>query len=216
MKVIVFVYKPTPEQESIVQACLSFLGVEFQVYNISNYKPEDLIESNSVIVTFGRQADLAVKVFLSEQKKVTGVKHESLPSLGQLEKKEQNKVFREKTLEKLDSLKKYIEEDKFQPVIRKITEEDLPDLDKKHLLLLKKITEEAGRDSVFQTTKGGKLIEISSEPLEKSSADIHLSFSEIYTIRLLMDTLQVKAVDLVFSPNPSILRSDKSDSKKTT
>jgi hypothetical protein len=215
MKIFAFAYQIKKEQEVIANACLSLLGIkDLYVMNIPNYKVEDFIEDNVIVITFGRNAGNFTASYLTENSRITNVKHIILPAFSQLEKKEENKTCRENTFQKLKELKEFIEQDRFQPVVKVIAEGDLPNLDRKHLLLLKEITEEAGETSCFQVNKNGKLIEISLKPIENSKADIHLTFSEIYTIRALMDTLQVKAVNFVVSTNPSILRSDLSNNKK--
>ena len=215
MKVFAFAYKMTEEQEAVANACLALLGIkDLHAMNIPNYRVEDFIENDAVVVTFGRSASNYVISYLTENPRITNVKHVALPTFSQLEKKEENKSFRESTFQKLKELREFIEQDRFQPVVKTISEGDLPNLDRKHLILLKDITEEAGKTSCFQVNKNGKLIEISLEPIEDSKADIHLTFSEVYTIRVLMDTLQVKAVDFVVSTNPSILRSNLPNNKK--
>ena len=205
MKVLTFVYKITKEEEEVVRNCLTFLGVpDSSILVIPSYRPEGLVESNSVVLTYGKFAELAVDQYLREGKAVN-VRHEKFPHPKQLTKIEVNKDARAACTVQLKTLKEFLDQERYQPIVREIREEDLPDLTRQQLLLLKKMTEEAGEKTCFQVNKNGKLIEIGLDKIEGSKAEIHLTFAEIYTIRTIMDTLKVTEVSLALGPSSSVV-----------
>lgn len=175
---------------------LSVLRYTYHIYNIPNHRVEDHIKNNTMVITFGKYAEKAIQQYL-EEKNFINVKHINLPHVKFLSAKKENTEKRIQTYTTLQELSKLLSSDRFQPTGIIVTESDLPELDRRHLLLLQKITEETGRNSCIQTTKDGKLIEISENKVEDSKADIHLTFAEIYTIRQTMDILGVKEVRLI-------------------
>jgi hypothetical protein len=205
MKVVAFVYKITKEEEDVVHGCLTFLGIpDGNILVIPSYRPAGSVESNSVVLTFGKFAELAVDQYLREGK-VVNVRHEKFPHPKQLTKIETNKEARAACTAQLKLLKEFLDQKRYQPVVREVKEGDLPDLSRQQILLLKKMTEEAGETSAFQVTRNGKLIEISVDKIENSKADIHLTFAEIFTVRTIMDTLKVTEVNLALGPSSGVI-----------
>lgn len=194
-QLITFTSKATKPELQTAKKWMDITEASGHIYNIPNHRVEDHIQDNSIIVTFGKLARIAVHQRL-EDKKYNNVKHVALPHLKYLKKMKENKEKRQQAQQELLAIKELLEANLFQPSGFVVKEDDLPDLDTRHLLLLQKITEEAGQNSCFQVTKGGKLIEISIEEVEDSKADTHLTFHELYTIRAAMDVLGVTEVTL--------------------
>lgn len=194
--IIAFTSRATQQQLDNASKWLDLLECKYHLYNIPHHRPENLVKENTIVVTFGKVSSKSVQQVVDE-KQLRNVKHLSLPPLKDLTRSEQNRATRQESLDQIRKLKDYVKSDLFRPANVVVTEQDLPELDAKQLLLLKKITDDQEKTSCFQTTRGGKLIEISNEHLEESKADIHLTFSEIFTIRSLMDVLGVTEVELV-------------------
>lgn len=196
-KVIAFIHNASRDELQKASEWLSVLETkDGKLYNIPNHRIEDTITDHTIIITFGRITELAAAQCI-EETKPTNVKLVALPKITELTKERENKERRQDAYSKLLEIKQLLEEDIFFPASIKINDSDLPHLEAQQVLMLEKITEDEQRDSCFQTNKRGKLIEISKEKKENSKADIHITFSELYTIRSIMDVLGVIEVDIV-------------------
>lgn len=208
---VAFTYKADLGSQEIVDKCLAFLEKSYKLYNIPNHRVEDLLKENTVVVTFGKFSELAVQHFVSE-KKLLNIRHEKLPHPKQLIKSETNQDYRTSAFEVLKKIKDFLEHDIYIPEIKKIREEDLPDLDKRQIQMLKKIVEEDKKDSCYQMTKNGKLLEVGAVRRPDSKAEAFLTFEELFTLRLLMDVFKTE-VELVSSnPIGSAISATKKDS----
>ena len=196
-KVVAFTYKVTDvEQLQLANKCLKVLGAEYRLLNIPNHRVEDHLAQGSTVITFGKLAGITVKQYITE-KKLLGIQHIELPTLKNLFPIAANKEARHEAMQKLKHAHDLLQLDIYQPHVVLVSENDIPDLDARQIVLLQKMTEEAGKTSCFQTTKNGKLIEISNKPLPSSKADIHLTFQELYTLRAMMDILGVSSAELI-------------------
>lgn len=195
-RIVVFTYKATKEIEERISKWLDLLEYPYKLYNIPQTRPEKIIEKGDVIIAFGAVPSSLVDQHLKERGKYGEIVVE-LPKPDSLKKKKENAEDRQRCLESLEQLKKTLKEDRFQPTEITIKEEDLPALEKQHISMLKELTEGQGKESCFQTTKDGQLIEISNSLTKGSEADIHLTFAELYTVRQVMDILKVDEVQIV-------------------
>lgn len=195
-KIVAFIHKSTQRDRTLAETVLSLLEAPSDLLNIPQYRVEDHVKENVVIITFGKICEVSVKQHI-EERKLKNVKLVPLPAVQRLQAIKGNETTREQTLQDIKDLKEFLEEDKFQPEEIIWDDGSLPNLDCKHLIMLEKMTEAAGKTSCFQTTKDGRLIEISQQKLQKSQADIHLTFHEVYTMRTIMDTLGVDEVTVV-------------------
>jgi len=193
-KVIAFTNAAKQEETKRVNKWLEILEQEYSILNIPQFRVEDHVKPGVTVITFGAFLERAVTQYI-ESKEVSGVRVIKLPNLQRLEMKDGNVQSREKAMAQLFDLKELLKEEIFQPLEIIITDKDLPDLDRRHLAMLQKLTEETGKTSCFQVSKNGKVIEIGEKNNDK--ADIHVSFEEIYTIRQTMDVLGVNEVRLV-------------------
>ena len=190
-------HKALPEDTEIVLKLLSFLELDkTRLFNIPNHRPDDLVTSNSVVLTFGKFAGAEVASLL-ESKPFTNVRHEKLPHPKFLINKVENKETRLAVLEKLKEVKEILSTNIFQPDVKKISQKDLPDASQKELLILQRFAEENKQNSFFQVNKNGKLIEIGNGSKKSPVSDLFISIEEIYTIRSIMDVLKVDEVELV-------------------
>lgn len=196
-KAVAFTHKASQEQLEIVCTCLKFLEAqEGKLFNIPTHRVEDHVKSHCIVITFGDQASKEVELIVSS-KKNKNCKHFSLPHPDQLIKSEENTEYRKKAFDVLTEVKELLHTDIFIPENIKVEEADIPELNARQILLLSRMTEDIDRDNCFQVNKGGKLIEISKTPVEESKADIQITFEELYTIRSIMDVLQVTEVEIV-------------------
>lgn len=196
-RVVAFIHNANKEELEIASKWLGILEADGgRLYNIPNHRVEDIITDHMIIITFGGIAKITATQCIEETKPIN-TRIINLPKVSELTKEESNREKRQETYDKLQSLKDLLKEDIFLPIVNKVNDLDLPDLQAQQILMLKKIIEEEERDNCFQVTKEGQLIEISQDKLENSKADIHITFSELYTIRSIMDVLGVTEVDII-------------------
>jgi hypothetical protein len=81
-----------------------------------------------------------------------------------------------------------------------ITEEVLPELSSYDVLrYMKAALRNQGTKEWLGSTKNGKLVRLTLEK-EEGKADINMTFAELYLLRLAMETLQVKELEIVYKP----------------
>lgn len=198
-RVLAFMHNANQKQTELAKRVCKILGeIEVEIYNIPQHRVEDHIKNNSIVLAFGIFASTAAEQYITE-KQLTNVRLLKLPHLKYLKSKTENIDYRASTFKKLQELKSTLEQDTFMPMPEEIVikEEDLPALSARQIVLLEKMTEERNQETCLQTSKDGKLIEISCYPREGSKADIQITFQELYTIRAAMDILKVSEVTLV-------------------
>ena len=175
--------------EEILAAALPGRVVEF--YSIPQHSPDRVIEDGDIVITFGNAARLLV----TQSDKA--IQHIALPMPIKLLNVEGNETTRVEAWDQLMELAGLIDQKAFAPSDVTISEDDMPDLDAKHLLVLKELIKKSGSKVCFQTAKNGKIIAICYEKPSNVEADIYISFEELYTIRQIMDILDVDNVKLV-------------------
>jgi len=191
-----FTHSATAEHKELLDRLSKLVeGSKITHYNIPQHRVEDHIVSGSVALTFGTFATAAATQYV-EDKQVSNVMVIELPHFKYLTPLQGNKDKRQFAYDALVELNNFLKQEAFLPAEIHVTKEDLPDLDRYHLAMLSKMTEQNNKDTCFQISKNGKLIEIGFKP-KPSKADVFLTFEEVYTIRSLMDVMGVKEVDLV-------------------
>lgn len=203
MKEIIVIARAKDEEEitlakEVVKLIKEHPQEQINFYNIPQYKIEDIVKDDLVVVTFGTQIAIAVESWVAEKK--LQLKLVKLPALRQLKKSEDNKDTRLAALKTLGDLNVWLKLDVFQPKFVVVTEDQLPALNARQILMLEQMTEEHGKISCLQVTKGGRVIEISRGSIPNPKPGAHITFHELYTIRIAMDVLDVTEVTLVINP----------------
>ena len=103
-----------------------------------------------------------------------------------------------KAFEQLKLLKISCEEDSIPLNNEVILEESIPDLTIDQLKILEKNLSQKGVDTWLGTTKNGKTVQLSLEPKE-GNADIKMTFSELYAIKIAIEALEIKEFTIVYS-----------------
>ena len=84
-----------------------------------------------------------------------------------------------------------------------ITEEVLPELSSYDVLQhLKAALSKQGTKEWLGSTKSGKLVRLTLDK-EEGKADVNMTFAELYMLRLAMETLHVKELEIVYKPGVS-------------
>lgn len=81
-----------------------------------------------------------------------------------------------------------------------ITEDHM--LDQTQLQLLEKHIKESGTESWIGTTKNGKVIKLTPQPI-KGPEDINMTFAEFYNLRKFMEVFGLKETKIVYKPSAS-------------
>jgi hypothetical protein len=190
----VFTYRITDSDEiqvvpGILRATLA--DRDFGMFPMPQYSPDRVLVDGDVAVTFGTTPALAVR------DSGKAIQHVSLPAPKKLVNKAGNEKDRDDAWNALQDLAKKLADESFSPAQVIVTEADMPDLDKQHLLMLQRLTEKSNSRFCIQTGKNGKTIAIGYDIPIDFEADIKISFEELYTVRNVMDILEVDRVELI-------------------
>lgn len=92
--------------------------------------------------------------------------------------------------------------DKQETVTRteKLNEGSLPNLTAHQVRELERHQREQGKSHWEGLTKDGRTIRVSTEPTE-GTADINMTFAELYAVMGLVETFQVKELEIVYKPS---------------
>lgn len=196
MKLLVYIENPLSivydslSQQQIAELWFTYFHLNVQIANFQTHRIERFTEARTTVLTFGPLP-----------KRLEGkVKYIELPTFIELKKIEENLATRTSAINTLTQLKKDIEDLTQKEVVetKKIDAEDLPDLEAKHLILLKESIDKLGKTSFLLKSKNGKLVEINSTgQLDNQQVDFALSFEELYMVRLAIDVLGTKEVSIV-------------------
>jgi hypothetical protein len=189
-----FTYRVANEEEILVVGNIisrALPNKNYEIYPMPQYAPDKILEDGDIAITFGTAAALAVR----DCEKA--IQHVKLPAPKELVNKEGNENTRDVAWNLLQDLFKTIGDESFIPVKVVIADADLPDLDARHMLMLHKLTEKSNAKFCIQTSKNGKTIAIGDSIPTDMHADIKISFTELYTIKNVMDILKIDKVELV-------------------
>lgn len=195
-RVILVAFKATPDELKIADMCIKFLGEDASILNIPTHRTEDHLKPHTVVVAFGNLIHRQVVEYIDKHK-LEDVRVYSLPLLKQLTRQPGNEGTRQTAFTTLQEVKDFLAVNMFHPDIKTIKKVDLPDLTPKQILQLEALMEQNNRLLCYQTTKSGKLISIGREQHVETKADIHMTFAEVYTIRAVMDVLDVGEVKII-------------------
>jgi hypothetical protein len=194
-KILVFTHNAKANETTLVKRCMDLLESEYVVLNIHQHTPKSHVNTGDTVIAFGQVPFMMIEQY--RQEKELDISIIQLPAPKSLTKTVGNENNRYETFKTLNELKISLQEQRYQPRNIKITSEDLPELERQHVLMLKKMTEENNHVSCFQVTKNGQTIQIGNVPLVEQKTDRYISFQELYTIRQIMDVLKINEVELI-------------------
>lgn len=197
MIIMAFTVRASEEDLQIAHACLSLLENPYSIYNIPQNKPDNHLISSSIVITFGSQAANNIQTCIKE-KNLENIKTVNLPAIKFLTQRQENIQSRQETFNQLIQFKTTIIE--LENTISttsnlEISIEDLPNIKKEELLLVKKSMKNDNYH--FELSKSGKTIKIGNKIDLESPADINITFEELYHIKNITDTLKVSEIKLV-------------------
>ena len=199
MAVHAFTYQAKDNEIEVVKKIMyATFGDNWMTWNAPQYWPDKIVLPGDYVITFGQTLETGLKAFIEDKGIPLSVLH--LPVPKKLLPIEGNEPFRDKAWVDMLAFVEKFKQGTLEPTVIKYTDADLPDLDRRHLLMLEKIMEKSGNKYCLQTAKNGKKIVVGDNIPETIEADIRMSFHELYTIRNLMDVLGVKEVQLLNLP----------------
>lgn len=83
-----------------------------------------------------------------------------------------------------------------------LTEESLPAINADDVLVLQKYIQEQNQDYWQGTTKKGQSVRLTVAPTS-SDADVNMTFAELYAVKMAIETLNLKEVEVVPRTKPS-------------
>jgi len=207
MDLVVVMHKATKDDIEIATKWAGSLEINRYYCYLPTEKIETYIKQNRAFITFGLVASRIVKQTLLE--KSINTDHLELPACSQLVNVPENRAVRSKAYKELKEFEKLIitARPSVWPSGIVVTEEDLPTLSYKEILMMKKIATTEGRIKCIQISKNKKLVEIGPEDSWSNDADIHITFEELLLVRSAMDILKINEVKFVPSKKISNLRS---------
>ena len=104
---------------------------------------------------------------------------------------------RKQVVAKLKVLKQILEDDIKEELVQTISD-PIPDISISDLEILEKNLKSKSITKWLTTTKNGKTVQISLEP-ETKEADINITFSELYALKIAMDALSIKEFTVIYN-----------------
>lgn len=198
----VFGFNISTEDQVIADKVCNMLPGDAECVDLRCFEPES--NNTDVILIFGEKAAKICKDLPYKIKEIFPDFNKLSPDFGEQEEIEQARV-------KFNILKQRLEEpDKVAPKDVTVqqdrstyTEESLPDASAAQILKqLKTILQKTGQKEWLLYTKNNKSVRVTIEP-EQSNADIDITFAELYTLKMAMETLQAKELEIVYRSNCS-------------
>jgi predicted kinase len=196
VKTIILTHQASEAAQELIRKAMETCApslTEAPIHNIPQARAEKVIKAGTTVVAFGKWAERAARQHI-EEKSLQDVRVVALAAPHKLEARPSNQEDRERTATELRSLEELARSDSFQPQVRTVNTEDLPDLDARQIAMLQKMTEEEGKISCLQVAKNGKLVSIGAH---QEGADANVTWEELLFVRMAMDTLGTQEVTLV-------------------
>lgn len=196
MTVIAFTFNAKPADLELAKRCLQVITEEHTIFNIPQFKIEDQLTNNCMVICFGPVVAGFVKQALP---KYTNVQVIELPKLANLYPTDENIEARKDALTKLQTAHEQLANFTIQEPkdIKEISKKDIDNLEDIQIALLKKMSDELGKTSCIRALKDGRTLEIGNSKDTESKADIFLTFYEIHTISQVMKVLDIEKIEIV-------------------
>ena len=183
--------------EQTIKNMAMFLGMQVEIYDLKCYDPE--INPEDIILLFGYNAEQVCGNFNCKYMA-------KFPDVSLLNPSLNNVEAREIAFNELKRLKIDIDNNRpnrtenriiTKKSITTIKREELPDLNMAEILKkFRETFDKRNNEAWICTTSEGKKIRITINP-EESSADIDLTFIELYLLRAAIDALKVQELEIV-------------------
>jgi hypothetical protein len=190
MTVYLIGYNLAESERTILTKIGTFVAEKYKIVDLMSY---DLRTTNQdVLLVFGHRANRLTASLSC----LTKIEFAEPCYLANTPDNEERRV---ETLRRLEELKKKLSLDVTEtktPLV-KYNEQDLPNLTTQDILLqLRVAMHKTDQQEWLGWTSNGKTIRLTIEPAE-STADINMTFAELFALKTTMDILQVKEVEVI-------------------
>jgi len=193
LKVIAYGFDIKQTEYELIRNIIHILGdTRLEIYDLKSYSLSG--EQDAIIFTFGKKAAMYV---------IEAAQHIELPDLIYLDPSHGDEKIRKDVYDKLLNLRKRLDSSGRLQQITKIDEESLPNLTADDVKQLELKLREKGIHYWRAVTRGGKVVIVSNDISLGVEADVQISFPELYSMKILMETLQVKELEIVHNPSRS-------------
>lgn len=212
----------TAQDKSQIIRMLTAAGIKDSVSIQDTRSSSVNLRGSDVVLIFGRKALLAARPAY-EAANIPVIEFPEMqklypPAAGG------DKTARDSAWEKLTKLTEDLKTGKLetsedQRILNELTEDMIPDLSLSKIQALEKVLKETKKTSWKCTTKSGKIVCISLQPLEGSSkmnADIYITFHELFALRAAMDIFQISEVTFVSNSSDQRSSQDASNNSSST
>lgn len=197
MNINAYGYGVRKKDLTLIQNMVAVLGEEYtaQVKDLKSYECNP--EPDDIVFLFGQRAINAC----ADKKCRAKI---DFPELGKLDPALGETLDRTLAYKRLLILKDALSSiEDFQALKEntKLSENNLPDLTADQVKTLEDTLRKKGETVWKGITRDGKRILVSVEPTKDESCDLNLTFSELYAVKVLAETLGVRELEIVTSTN---------------
>jgi len=195
-------YNITSDEKEIIKKMGSVLDAsDIEIIDIKSFEVKNEVDISDILFIYGQRAE-------RETDKIKCSAKLHFPELNKLKNNKENTSYRQAALDTLTNFKNISEQKEKQVCLEKpveqtkskILEKSLPDISASQIKTLEQNIKEKGQTAWVGTTKDNKTIRLTTQP-EKSPADINMTFAELYFVKSLIETFQVKEVEVVYKSN---------------
>lgn len=200
----IFGFNISTEDQAIVDKIRAILPKDYECDSIDLRCYEPAGSSQDILLIFGEKAAKICNDLPCKFREIFPDFPKLSPDFGEPEEIEQARAKFKLLQQRLaEPDKVFPKENTVQEDRSTYTEESLPDTSAAQILQqLQTILQKKGQKEWLLYTKNNKSVRVTIEP-EQSNADIDITFAELYTLKMAMETLQAKELEIVYRSNTS-------------
>ena len=206
MKIIAYGYQLRTEDYETINNMCAFLTIEpWDIMDLRSFEVTD--NSDALMLAYGDHA-------VNECKKVRSLQLVEFPDASRLSKSLGDNEERQEAFVTLRKLKQVIDSGAFNAFDNTlttkgihITQESLPDITADKVKELERHLIEQEVNHWQCITSDGKTIKVTIDP-EEGSADINMTFAELFAVIGLKETFRVKELEIVYKPSSARRQDD--------
>lgn len=213
MKLKAIGYNLTTGEKEIIRSMAKVLtSTPVEIVDVQSFVAGEEIDPDDILLVYGQRS-------LREVGSIGCRARLEFPELYKLEKTQDECHFdeRQEAFDKLLKFKKMLDSDQQEDLdladdtedqqTTKISEESLPNLTADQVQTLEANLRKQGQTAWTGTTNDGRTIRLTVQP-EESTADVDMTFAELYCIRGLMEAFRVKELEIVYKPTAASRKSN--------
>jgi len=194
MKYQAYLYRASDEELARAKLWLEITKLEWEIYNIPQWKPEDVLFNTVNIVCFGTVINNLLEQVLLE-KDILPVSFTVLPLMSELVDLISNKDKRTAALTTLQTLPDKIKQLRLSNIPKSfiLKYDQIKDISKG---LLTKLLQQSIHNSILIDLDKNLTLEIFFKEINNSGADLSITLPELLLLHELKDTLNIKEIKI--------------------